>query len=69
MGGKRPTGDFELALKEAEAVLREYTDEEIQRFLEEDRLDSETLAKVRCFLKMSARGDFLRELAVKGVGR
>jgi len=33
-----------------EAPLREYTDEEIQRFLEEDRLDAETLAKVRRLL-------------------
>ncbi len=35
---------------EGEALLREYTDEEIQRFLEEDRLDPETLAKVRQLL-------------------
>ncbi|MDH7485036.1 MAG: AbrB/MazE/SpoVT family DNA-binding domain-containing protein [Anaerolineae bacterium] len=54
---------LQLALKEGEieiiplrlvpeggASLREYTDEEIQRFLEEDRLDSETLAKVRQLL-------------------
>jgi len=27
--------------------LREYTDEDIQRFLEEDRIDSETAAKVK----------------------
>jgi AbrB family looped-hinge helix DNA binding protein len=32
---------------EEEVPLREYSDEEIQRFLEEDRLDPETLAKVR----------------------
>jgi bifunctional DNA-binding transcriptional regulator/antitoxin component of YhaV-PrlF toxin-antitoxin module len=35
---------------EEEAPLREYSDEEIQRFLEEDRLDPETLAKVRKLL-------------------
>ena len=35
---------------EGETLLREYTDEEIQRFLEEDRLDPETLAKVRQLL-------------------
>jgi len=33
-----------------EVPLREYTDEEIRRFLEEDRLDAETLAKVRRLL-------------------
>lgn len=32
------------------ALLREYTDEEIRRFLEEDRLDPKTLAKVRQLL-------------------
>jgi len=37
-------------MPEGEALLREYTDEEIQRFLEEDRLDLETLAKVRQLL-------------------
>jgi AbrB family looped-hinge helix DNA binding protein len=36
---------------EEEAPLREYSDEEIQRFLEEDRLDPETLAKVRKLLR------------------
>ena len=35
---------------EGEALLREYTDEEIQRFLEEDRLAPETVAKVRQLL-------------------
>jgi bifunctional DNA-binding transcriptional regulator/antitoxin component of YhaV-PrlF toxin-antitoxin module len=35
---------------EGGALLREYTDEEIQRFLEEDRLDPQTLAKVRQLL-------------------
>ncbi len=35
---------------EGEALLRDYSDEEIQRFLEEDRLDPETLAKVRRLL-------------------
>lgn len=34
-----------------EPLLREYTDEEIQRFLEEDKLDPETLAKVRFLLE------------------
>lgn len=34
-----------------EAMLREYTDEEIQRFLEEDKLDPELLAKARSLLK------------------
>jgi len=33
-----------------EVPLREYTDEEIQRFLEEDRLDTETLAHIRRLL-------------------
>jgi AbrB family looped-hinge helix DNA binding protein len=36
---------------EEEVPLREYSDEEIQRFLEEDRLDPETLAKVRKLLR------------------
>ncbi len=36
---------------QAEIPLREYTDEEIRRFLEEDRLDPETLAKVRRLLE------------------
>ena len=36
---------------EGGALLREYTDEEIQRFLEEDRLDPEILAKVRRLLR------------------
>jgi len=35
---------------EEDVPLREYSDEEIQRFLEEDRLDPETLAKVRKLL-------------------
>jgi len=39
--------------------MREYTDEEIQCFLEEDRLDPETLAKVRQLLKKSMPSDFL----------
>ncbi len=34
-----------------EPLLREYTDEEIQLFLEEDKLDPETLAKVRFLLE------------------
>ena len=54
--------DFKLALEEVETVLREYTDEEIQRFLEEDKLDPETLAMVRQLLEKSKPGDFLREL-------
>jgi len=54
--------DFKLALEEGETILREYTDEEIQRFLEEDRLYPETLAKVRRLLRMSAPDKFLREL-------
>jgi len=33
-----------------EEVLREYTEEEIQRFLKEDRIDSGTAAKVRRLL-------------------
>jgi len=32
-------------------LLREYTDEEIQRFLEEDKLDPETLEKMRFLLE------------------
>ncbi len=35
----------------AEPSLREYTDEEIRHFLEEDKLDPETLAKVRFLLE------------------
>lgn len=35
---------------EGEALLREYTDEEIRCFLAEDKLDPKTLAKVRQFL-------------------
>ena len=54
--------DFKLTLEEGETALREYTDEEIQCFLEEDRLDPETLAKVRRLLKKSTPGDFPREL-------
>ncbi len=34
-----------------EPLLREYTDAEIQRFLEEDKLDPETVAKVRLLLE------------------
>jgi phosphoserine phosphatase len=59
---KRLTRDFELALEGEEAMLREYSDEEIQRFLEEDRLDPETLAKICRLLRMSTPGNFLREL-------
>jgi len=62
MSRKRLTGDSEFALEDEGAVLREYTDEEIQRFLEGDRLDPETLAKVRRLLRMSAPGESLREL-------
>lgn len=36
-----------LALEES---LREYTDDEIERFLEEDRLDPDTAAKIRTLL-------------------
>ena len=63
MTRKRLIGDSEFALEdEGGAVLREYTDEEIQRFLKGDRLDPETLAKVRRLLRMSAPGESLREL-------
>jgi len=63
MSRKRLTGDSEFALEdEGGAVLREYTDEEIQRFLEGDRLDPETLAKIRRLLRISASGESLREL-------
>ncbi|HID85930.1 MAG TPA: hypothetical protein EYP55_00955 [Anaerolineae bacterium] len=48
-GGKIEIVPLRL-VPEGEALLREYTDEEIQRFLEEDRLDPETLAKVRQLL-------------------
>lgn len=37
-------------VSEVGALLREYTDEEIRYFLEEDKLDPKTLAKVRQFL-------------------
>ena len=33
-----------------EQILREYTDEDIQRFLDEDRINAETAAKVRRLL-------------------
>ena len=62
MSNKVSLRDFKLTLEEVVTALREYTDEEIQRFLEEDRLDTETLAKVLRLLKMSTPGDFLREL-------
>jgi len=62
MSNKVSLRDFKLTLEEVETALREYTDEEIQRFLKEDRLDTETLAKVHRLLKMSTPGDFLREL-------
>ena len=39
--------------------MREYTDEEIQCFLEEDRLDTETLAKAHRLLKQSTPNDSL----------
>ncbi len=42
--------------------MREYTDEEIQFFLEEDKLDPETLARVHRLLKKSSSTDFQREL-------
>ena len=38
-------------MPKGEPLLREYTDEEIQLFLEEDKLDPETLAKVRFLLE------------------
>jgi hypothetical protein len=59
---KKGFRNFKLTLEEGETALREYTDEEIQRFLEEDKLDPETLAKVHRLLKQSTPGDFLREL-------
>jgi hypothetical protein len=54
--------DFKLTLGEKKTTLREYTDEEIQRFLEEDKLDPEMLAKVHRLLKQSTPDDFLRKL-------
>jgi hypothetical protein len=55
--------DFKLTLEErGTTLLREYTDQEIQRFLEEDKLDPETLAKVRWLLEKYTPDDFLREL-------
>lgn len=54
--------DFKLTLEEGEPALREYTDEEIQFFLEEDKLDPETLVKVHRLLKKSSSNDFLQEL-------
>ena len=62
MSNKVSIRDFKLTLEEVETALREYTDEEIQRFLEEDNLDPETLAKVHRLLKKSTPFDFLREL-------
>jgi len=35
-------------MMEEKVPLREYTDKEFQCFLEEDRLDMETLARIRC---------------------
>jgi AbrB family looped-hinge helix DNA binding protein len=37
-------------LKAAEDVLRLYSDSEIEQFMEEDRIDAETAAKVRKLL-------------------
>lgn len=62
MSNKVSLRDFKLTLEEVETALREYTDEEIQRFLEEDKLDPQTLAKVRRLPKKSTPFDFLREL-------
>jgi AbrB family looped-hinge helix DNA binding protein len=48
-------GKLEIVpVKLGEESLRLYSDEEIQRFLEEDKIDSETAAKVRQLL---ARGE------------
>ena len=39
-----------------EPLPREYSDEEIQHFLEEDKLDPETLTKIRSLLESGGRG-------------
>jgi len=46
-----------------EEMRREYTDEEIQRFLEEDKLDPELLAKARTLLEEAYRR--VRELGLQ----
>jgi hypothetical protein len=51
MSKKGLVEDLKLTLEEGETALRKYTDEKIQRFLEEDKLDPETLAKVRFLLE------------------
>lgn len=58
MSNKGSIEDFRLTL-ERETVLREYTDEEILCFLEEDRLDPKILAEVRRLLEKSTFGDVL----------
>jgi hypothetical protein len=62
MSKKGLAEDLKLTLEEEETAPREYTDEEIQCFLEEDKLDPETLAKVRRLLKQSTPDGFLRKL-------
>ena len=62
MSKKGLVRNFTLTLEEGATALREYTDEEIQFFLEEDKLDPETLAKVHRLLKKSSSNDFLQEL-------
>lgn len=46
---------LELApLRQSEEVLRRYTEEDISRFLEEDKLDQETAQRVRELLRRGA---------------
>ena len=59
MNKKGSLRNFKLTLGEMETALREYTDEEILCFLEEDRLDPKVLAEVRRLLEKSTFGDVL----------
>ena len=58
MSKKELVREFKLTLEEEQLVMREYTDEEVQCFLEEDKLDPETLAKVHRLLEKFTSGDF-----------
>lgn len=59
MSKKGSIRNFKLTLEEADPALREYTDEEIQRLLEEDKLDPEIVAEVRRLLEKSTFDDIL----------
>jgi rfaE bifunctional protein kinase chain/domain len=65
MSKKGLTRNFKLTLEEGETALREYTDEEIQRFLEEDKLDIETFAKIHRLQRIGVMVD--RERLLKSL--